>query len=245
VVTAPTQRVALVTGANRGIGFEIARQIAEAGMTVLVGARDASRGRSAVARLADRNLAAAFVELDVTSASSVAAAAVAIEEQYGRLDVLVNNAAVADPGDGPPDVTTLDTVRRTFDTNFFGALAVTQAMLPLLRRSRAGRIINMASGLGSLALNGDKRSPFYQVRLLGYNASKAALNMLTIQLAANLDGEAVTVVSVCPGLTNTELSGHRGDQTPAQGAVLPAQFALMVDGQASGTFVNADGQLPW
>jgi NAD(P)-dependent dehydrogenase (short-subunit alcohol dehydrogenase family) len=240
-----SKRIALVTGANKGIGFEIARQMAQSGVSVLMGARKPERGIAAAEQLIAGGLDVAFIQLDLDDGASVAAAAANVETEHGRLDILVNNAGVAPPGDGAPSVPSLDVVRRVFETNFFGTLAVTQAMLPLLRKSAAGRIINMSSGLGSLTLNGDPSNPFYEVRLIGYNASKAALNMLTIQLSAELRGSSVTVDSVCPGLTKTDLSGHRGEQSPAAAAITPVKFALMAEGKSSGKFVNADGELPW
>ncbi|XBS68127.1 SDR family NAD(P)-dependent oxidoreductase [Acerihabitans sp. KWT182] len=203
------QRIALVTGANKGIGYEIARQLAQAGVSVLLGARDEARGNAAVQELASQGLALSFVQLDICDPVSIAAAAAKIDAAYGRLDMLVNNAGIADPTDGAPSVAALDAVRRALETNFIGALAVTRAMLPLLRKSDAGRIVNMSSSLGSLALNGDPSWPFFDVKLIGYNASKAALNMLTVQLNAELGDTRITAVSVCPGLVNTDLSGHR------------------------------------
>lgn len=240
-----SKRIALVTGANKGIGFEIARQMAQSGISVLMGAREPERGMAAADPLSASGLDVAFIQIDLDDGASVAAAAAKIETEHGRLDILVNNAGIAPQGDGAPSVSSLDVVRRVFEANFFGTLAVTQAMLPLLRRSAAGRIINMSSGLGSLTLNGDPSNPFYEVRLIGYNASKAALNMLTVQLSAELRGSSVTVDSVCPGLTKTDLSGHRGEQSPAEAAITPVEFALMVEGKSSGKFVNAVGELPW
>jgi NAD(P)-dependent dehydrogenase (short-subunit alcohol dehydrogenase family) len=147
----------------------------------------------------------------VTGPATIQAAAIAIETEHGRFDVLVNNAGINDPADGP--TTSLDAVRLVFDINFFGALAVTQAMLPLLRRSSAGRIVNVLSGLGSLTLNSDPEWTFMRVKIMGYNASKAALNMLTVQLAAELEDTGIKVNSANLGYTATDLNGHRGDQT--------------------------------
>jgi NAD(P)-dependent dehydrogenase (short-subunit alcohol dehydrogenase family) len=237
-------RIALVTGANKGIGLEIARQMAKAGTFVLMGARDAGRGVAAVDQLAAEGLDVAFISIAVDDLASVTAAAAKIEVEHGHLDILVNNAGVAPKKDGAASAASLDAVRHAFETNFFGTLIVTQAMLPLLRKSEAARIINLSSGLGSLALNGDASNPFYDVRLLGYNASKAALNMLTVSLNAELSGTSVTAVSVCPGLTNTELSGNLGWST-AEGAAAPAKYALMTNGEAAGRFVDLQGEVPW
>ncbi len=239
-----TGSIALVTGANKGIGFEIARQIGQTGATVLIGARNADRGQAATQALAEDGLAVSWLPLDVTDAQSIAAAAARIGEEHGRLDILVNNAGIGAAGDGAPSKASGDAVRQVFDTNFFGALAVTQEMLPLLRRSDAGRIINLSSSLASLKLNGDPSWEAYDVRLLGYSASKTALNMLTVQLAAELQDSAITVHSVCPGLTATDLNGHAGDRTPSEGAVAPAHAALEV-GAWTGRFIDVEGELPW
>ena len=179
-------RLALVTGANKGIGLEIARQLAEAGVTVIIGARDPERGRIAAETLAAQGLTVEAVRIDLNDGDSITAAAETIRERHGRLDILINNAGIVDAEDGPPTSASPEAARRIMETNFVGTLAVTQAMLPLLRLSAAGRIVNLSSSLGSLAVNGDPTSPYYSARLIGYNASKAALNMLTVQLAAEL-----------------------------------------------------------
>lgn len=244
-MTKIAERIALVTGANKGIGYEIARQLAKAGVTVLLGARDADRGQAAVDDLAAQGLAVSFIQIDICDVASIAAAAAGIDARHGRLDILVNNAGIADYTDGAPSIASLDAVRRELEVNFIGALAVTQAMLPLLRKAEAGRIVNMTSSLGSLTLNGDPDWPFYDVRLIGYNASKAALNMLTIQLNGELRETAITAVSACPGLVNTELSGHRGDRTPLEAAALPVRLALLTAHDATGALQNEQGALPW
>jgi NAD(P)-dependent dehydrogenase (short-subunit alcohol dehydrogenase family) len=237
-----TQRIALVTGANKGIGFEIARQLAQAGVHVLIGARDDDRGRAAVADLARQGLAAQALRLDVTDGASIGAAALQIRHEHGRLDILVNNAGIFDPTDGPPGKASMDAVRRVFDTNFFGALAVTQAMLPLLRDAPAARVVNLSSSLGSLTLNGDPSSTYYAAQYIGYNASKAALNMLTVQLREALRGTPIVVNSVSPGFVKTDLTGY-GTMTPAEGARLPVQYALA--GEENGVFVEPGGTTPW
>jgi NAD(P)-dependent dehydrogenase (short-subunit alcohol dehydrogenase family) len=239
------KKVALVTGANKGIGLEIARQLAASGVTVIVGARDAGRGEAAAGLLRSEGLDAHFLQLDVLDSASIVQAAAAIRGQHGRLDILVNNAGINDAADGPPSSAALDAVRRLFDTNFFAPLAVTQAMLPLLRDSDAGRIVNMSSSLGSLAVNGDPASPYYSVRLAGYNASKAALNMLTVQLAAELNGTGIVVNAACPGYVSTDLNGHTGYLSPQEGAQTPVRLALLMDGQINGKFISAAGDVPW
>jgi NAD(P)-dependent dehydrogenase (short-subunit alcohol dehydrogenase family) len=240
-----TNRIALVTGANKGIGLEIARQLAETGVFVLIGARDAARGEAAVAELASQGLKAAFVPLDVLDEASVAAAAAAIAEAHGRLDILVNNAGIVDSTDGVPSVASLEAVRRVMATNFFGALAVTQAMAPLLKKSTAARVVNLSSALGSLAGNGDPSSPYYSAQLIGYNASKAALNMLTVQLAQEFRGTPHAVNSVSPGYVKTDLTGGTGFLTADVAAKTPVRFALLGEDAVSGQFVQADGGTAW
>lgn len=240
-----TGRIALVTGANKGIGYEIARQLAGSGVSVLLGARDAGRGQAAADDLAGQGLDVSFIRIDVCDAGSIAAAAAEIDARRGRLDILVNNAGIADYTDGAPGKASLDAVRSELETNFIGALAVTQAMLPLLLKAKAGRIVNMTSSLGSLTLNGDPSWPFYGVRLIGYNASKAALNMLTVQLNAELSDTGITAVSACPGLVATDLSGHRGDRTPSEAAAFPVRMALLQGHDLKGICQSEQGAVPW
>jgi NAD(P)-dependent dehydrogenase (short-subunit alcohol dehydrogenase family) len=240
-----TNRIALVTGANKGIGLEIARQLAQAGVYVIIGARDAGRARKAVDELSSGGLQVTSVALDLTDHVSIAAAAKAIQNEHERLDILVNNAGIVDAEDGPPTSAAVDAVRRILETNFLGTLGVTQAMLPLLRRSSAARIVNLSSSLGSLAVNSDPSSPYYSARLIGYNASKAALNMLTVQLAAELRDTPHVINSVSPGYVKTDLTGHTGFMTPEEGARLPVQYALLQDDAVSGRFVEEGGETQW
>lgn len=240
-----TQRIALVTGANKGIGLEIARQLADADVTVLLGSRDAERGRAAIAELSASGLNVEAIEIDLNDESTIARAAERIAAEHGRLDILVNNAGIVDAADGPPSMAQAAAARRLMETNFIGTLAVTQAMLPLLRRSRAGRIVNLATTLGSLAINGDPYSPYYEARLIGYNASKAALNMLTVQLAAELKATPIVVNSVAPGYVRTDLTGNNGFMTPEEGARLPVRYALLGDDAVTGRFIEPDGEAPW
>ncbi|MCM2402487.1 SDR family oxidoreductase [Rhizobium sp. S153] len=240
-----TNRIALVTGANKGIGLEIARQLAKAGVTVLMGARDLKRGQAAAGELVQAGLAVEAIEVDLNNEATITAAAAAISSRHGRLDILVNNAGIVDAEDGPPTVATVAAARRLMETNFLGTLAVTQAMLPLLRRSKAGRIVNLSTTLGSLAVNGDPTSPYYEARLMGYNASKAALNMLTVQLAAELKNTPIVVNSVAPGYVKTDLTGGNGFMTPEEGARLPVEYALLGADAVSGRFVAPDGPVAW
>lgn len=237
-----SKRIALITGGNKGIGLEIARQLGQAGVHIIVGARDGGRAGTAVGELAAEGLSAQSVHVDLDDWASADAAAAWIAAEHGNLDILVNNAGIFDFADAAPGKASLEAVRRVMETNFLGTLAVTQAMLPLLRKSQAGRIVNLSSSLGSLTLNGDPSSPYYSQQYIGYNASKAALNMLTIQLHEALRGTGIAVNSVSPGFVKTDLTGY-GVMTPEEGAWLPVRYAL--DGEGSGRFVEPDGETPW
>jgi len=236
------QRIVLVTGGNKGIGLEIVRQLAEAGCHVVIGARDDGRAADAVAGLARDGLEAESIRLDLDAPETLSAAAAKLEAAHGHLDVLVNNAGIFDFADAVPSKASLDAVRRVMEVNFIGALAVTQALLPLLRKAPQGRIVNLSSSLGSLTLNGDPGSTYYSQQYIGYNASKAALNMLTVQLNEELKGTGIRVNSVSPGFVKTDLTGY-GTTTPKEGARLPVQYALA--GEESGRFVEPDGPTPW
>mgnify|MGYP003639248691 CR=1 FL=1 len=238
-------RVALVTGANKGIGHEIARQLGVAGITVLVGARDADRGKAAANELRQLGIDARNMPLDLNDEQSILEAARTIERDFGKLDILVNNAGVTDPEDGVPSIASTSALRRIMETNFIGTHAVSKAMLPLVKQAPAGRIVNLSSSLGSLTLNGDPTSTYYAAQLLGYNASKAALNMLTVQLSEELRGTPATVNSISPGFVKTDLNGHTGHLSVEEGARLPVQFALQGDDAVSGQFVEAGAQTPW
>lgn len=240
-----SSRIALVTGANKGIGFEIARRLGQAGMTVLLGARDPALGEPAAAGLRDEQLDVRYIRLDLLDQGTIERAAMLIEADFHRLDVLINNAGIADPNDGPPSTADLDAIRRIMDTNFVGNVAVTRAMLPLVRKAPAGRIVNVSSGLGSLTLNGDPDWIFAPVKLLGYCASKAALNMMTVQLAYELRDTAIKVNSADPGFTATDLNQHRGTQTIEEGAAEAVRLALLPTDGPTGGFFDSDGPRPW
>lgn len=237
-----SKRIALVTGANKGIGLEIARLLARADVEVIIGARNEDRARAATKSLTDEGLSARSLRLDLNDQSSIAAAAKEINDADGKLDILVNNAGIFDFADASPSKASIDAVRRVVEVNFIGTLAVTQAMLPLLRAAPAARLVNLSSSLGSLTLNGDPTSTYYSRQYIGYNASKAALNMLTIQLNDELRGTGIFVNSVSPGFVKTDLTGY-GTMTPEEGARLPVQYAL--GGERSGRFVEPDGETPW
>jgi NAD(P)-dependent dehydrogenase (short-subunit alcohol dehydrogenase family) len=236
-------KVALVTGANKGIGKEIARGLARQGMTVLLGARDSERGQAAAAELAeDGNVT--FLQLDVTDVNSVSAAAREIETRFGRLDILVNNAG-RNISRTTPSETTAAEVREVYETNVFGAVTVTHEMLPLLRRSAAARIVNMSSSLGSLALASDPASQQYPVMLLSYNSSKSALNAITIQYAKELRDTPIKINAACPGYCATDLNDHQGYRTPEQGAEIAIRLATLDEHGPTGGYFDENGPLPW
>jgi NAD(P)-dependent dehydrogenase (short-subunit alcohol dehydrogenase family) len=238
-------KIALVTGANKGIGFEVARQLAESGCTVLLGARNKVLGEEAAATLQRQGCDVRYRSIDLDDPATIAAAAREIAADFGHLDILVNNAGIVAQGDGPPSATSLAAVERALRVNFLGSVAVTQAMLPLLRKAPSARIINVSSGLGSLTQSGDRASPYAAVQYLGYSASKAALNMFTVQLAYELRDSAITVNSADPGYTATDLNQHRGTQTIPEGAAEIIRLSLLSGDGPTGAFTNRHGIVPW
>jgi len=239
--------IALISGANKGIGYEIARGLGEKKITVLVGARDEARGRAAVEKLKAQGADARFVKLDVTDQTTIMDAADRIEKDFGRLDILVNNAGVSGTSDfsEKPSAADLAKVREVYETNLFGPIAMTQAMLPLLRKSKHGRIVNVSSGLGSLTRASQPGSPVAQMMILGYNTSKTALNSMTVQFANELKDTSIKVNAICPGYCATDLNGHSGPRTAAQGAVAAVQYATIGDDGPTGGYFDEQGPMPW
>ena len=254
-----TNRVALVTGANKGIGREVARQLGKLGMTVLVGARDGGRGGEAARELGAEGIDARFVRLDVTDQETVDAAARSIDEEFGRLDVLVNSAGIPAPGGiaaTPWNASEYgaDLVRGTYEVNVFGVVAVTHAMIPLLRRSPSARIVNVSSELGSLAALSDpgaveELDPSLQIAgglgLLAYNSSKAALDAITLMYAGELGDEGILVNAASPGFAATDFNGHSGPLTVEEAAAVPVQAATLPDDGPTGRFLSRYGEAPW
>jgi NAD(P)-dependent dehydrogenase (short-subunit alcohol dehydrogenase family) len=238
------RRVAVVTGANKGIGLEIASELARRSYTVYVGARDEGRGRAAAEKLRAAGLDARPLALDVTSDASVAAAAAHVEKDAGRLDALVNNAGIA-IDDGPPSRVSIEVVRRTYETNVFGVVRAAQAFLPLLRRSDAGRIVNLSSGLGSLTRNSDPAWEYAGVNFLAYNSSKSAVNAITVQLAHELRDTPIKVNAADPGYVATDMNRHQGVRSVAQGAATPVRLATLPADGPTGGYFNDDGPVPW
>ncbi|MFC5471248.1 SDR family oxidoreductase [Cohnella suwonensis] len=238
-----SKKIALITGANKGIGFETARQLGKRGFTVLVGARDSGRGDEAVRKLIEEGIDARFVRLDVTNLESIQAAANLIEEYDGKLDVLINNAGIFIYPDEAPSELEISVLRETFETNFFGVFSVTKTLLPLIRKSSSGRIVNVSTSLGSLAWHSDPiiGSPINPA----YAASKTALNALTVLFARELKETDIKVNAADPGYTATDLNQHQGFRTVEQGAAIVVQLATLSNDGPSGQFFNEDGPVNW
>ena len=243
------KKVALVTGANKGIGFEIAKKLSKAGCTVILGARNEKLGQEASKKLNDEsgngNGKSEYVNLDLLKPETIEKAFTHVKEKYGRLDILVNNAGIIDRGDGNPGKAVIESVEATMRTNFVGPLRMVQTMLPLLEKSEGASVVNVSSGLGSLVGNSDRTSPYADVKYIGYSASKAALNMMTVQLAYELKDTNIKVNSVCPGYCATDLNNHQGVETAESGSIEATRLALLGKDAPSGQYLNKEGALPW
>lgn len=239
-----SQQIALVTGANKGIGYEIAAGLGAAGFTVGVGARDDHRRDGAVAALRADGVDAFGVPLDVTDDAGVVAAARALDERFGRLDVLVNNAGIAGPWPADPTTVAPDALRAVLDTNVIGAVRVTNAMLPLLRRSAHPRIVNQSSHVASLTLQTTPGVDLGGVDGV-YAPSKTLLDAVTIQYAKALAGTGIKVNGACPGYVATDLNGFAGTSTPREGAEAAVRLATLPDDGPTGGLFDRDGVVPW
>ena len=251
----PDKPVALVTGANQGIGLQIAKDLVAHGFTVLVGSRNLERGEAA-AKTIDGDAHA--LQLDVTDQVSIAAAAKRVRNEFGRLDVLIQNAAISNTNKRPgqsveayakttrPSNVSLDEMRAVWETNVFGVLAVYQSMLPLLRETPNARIVNVSSGVGSLTTNSDRAFAYRSIFGPVYPASKTALNALTLAMAIELEPEGIKVNAVSPGFTKTNLNGYAGTETVEQGAAEAVRVALLGPDGPTGTFTGSGGRtIPW
>ncbi|MGW1717880.1 SDR family oxidoreductase [Streptomyces sp. NPDC002156] len=244
---------ALITGANKGIGYETARLLGERGMTVLVGARDETLGRKAELALREGGVDARFLRIDVTDDASVQRAADQVGAEYGRLDVLVNNAGIVGDVEGArsgPSGATRAALRQVFEANVFGVVAVTNAFLPLLRNAEAARIVNVSSEVGSLTFASDPEHPLYGLATIPYPASKTALNMVTVMYAKELRDTPIKVNAANPSHCATDLTGNTGSRTPEQGALVSVALAtLPPDGPTGGFWGDgapaAEAALPW
>lgn len=246
-----SQKIALITGANRGIGFETARQLGKQGIKVLIGARSEEKGLEAESTLKNEGIDAEYIGIDVNDTASHASAAATIEEKYGKLDILINNAGVflaeefdADGGMVPASKTSSETFRKTFDTNFFNTIDVTQALLPLVKKSDAGRIVFLSSGLGSLGLHSDPTSPIYNYKVPAYNISKTALNGYVVHLAHELKDTNIKVNTAHPGSVVTDMNAN-GEIPVEEGAKTSVELATLPANGYSGKFIHLGQELPW
>ncbi len=241
-----SDKVALITGANKGIGLETARQLGQQGIKVLIGARNEERGKEAEAKLKSEGIDAEYIHLDLADEKSHSEAAKYIDEKFGKLDILVNNAGIWLEG---PEVksasnVSLDVFRKTFDTNFFDQIKITQTFLPLVKKSEAGRIVNLSSALGSNALHADPSSQIWNFKVPAYDASKAALNSYTIHLAYELKDTPIKVNAVHPGSVGTDMNIN-GELGLAEGAQTSVEMATLPADGFTGKFVHLGQELPW
>jgi NAD(P)-dependent dehydrogenase (short-subunit alcohol dehydrogenase family) len=238
--------IALITGANKGIGLETARQLGKKGISVLIAARDEARGLAAVEVLRKEDIDAKWIALEVTDAASIRRAADQVAAEFGHLDILVNNAGYLDYAtEGVASTVSLDTLRKTFEINYFGMVAVTQAFLPLLRNSKAARIVNLTSILGSIAEHADPNSPIFNAKFLAYDSSKAAVNMFTNHLAHELRGTPVKVNAAHPGWVKTDMDGPQAPLELAEGAKTSVELATLPETGPSGGFFHLGVHMRW
>jgi NAD(P)-dependent dehydrogenase (short-subunit alcohol dehydrogenase family) len=243
-----TAKVAFITGGNRGIGLETARALGKLGITVVIGARTSKAGEEAAATLRKEGFATEVIEYDATRPDTDESVFAYFEKRFGRLDILVNNAGISrEVLFGAQDTSTVPqtTLEETFETNFFAVVRLTQKLLPLIRKSDAGRIVNLSSILGSLGLHSAKDSPIGPAKAFGYNASKTALNAFTVHLADELRGTNIKVNSAHPGWVKTELGGPGAQMELPDGAKTSAFLATLPDDGPSGAFFHEKNQLPW
>lgn len=239
------KRQALVTGANKGIGLAISKGLAQAGMSVWMGARDRTRGEAAVKTLRDEGLDVRFLEIDVSDDASVQHAATIIGREVIALHVLVNNAGILVDGTTPPSQLRMEDVKATFEVNLFGPIRVTQAFIPLLKAAEDARVVMMSSGLGSLTLITDPTSIYSTVNLLDYASSKVALNAVSVSFAKELEPLGIKVNSVEPGHVQTDLNNNTGFLTPDEGAATAIKMALIGQDGPTGGFFGSHGRQPW
>jgi NAD(P)-dependent dehydrogenase (short-subunit alcohol dehydrogenase family) len=240
------EKIALITGANKGIGFETARQLAKTGVRVLLGSRERKKGVDAALKLQAEGLPVEALSIDVNSAGSIAEAAREVERKHGRLDILINNAGVLlDDYAKKPSEQGVEVWRKTFETNLFGLVETTQAFLPLLKKSPAGRIVNLSSILGSNTLHQDPASPIYNVKVPAYNVSKAAVNAWTVHLAWELKDTRIKVNAAHPGHVKTDMGGEAAPMEIVDGAKTSVQLALIGTEGPNGAYQHQGQTLPW
>ena len=239
-------KIALVTGANKGIGFETSRQLAQQGVHVIMGARDPAKGAAAADKLKSEGLEVENIALDVSGAASIASAVRQIEAKHNKLDILVNNAGTdAGVAGKKASEQTMEAWRKTFDTNFFGLVAVTQAFMPLLKKAPAARIVNVSSILGSITLQADPKSPIYGIQMAAYNVSKSAVNAYTVQLAYELRDSTLKVNAVHPGHVKTDMGGPSAPMELKDGAKGSVMLALIGPDGPNGSYTYLGETLPW
>ena len=243
-------KVAFITGANRGLGLETARELGKQGIVVILGSRDQKKGEAAAAKLRDEGITAESLGFDVTKTQDHQKALDYFAKKYGRPDILVNNAGIlkeGQAGSAPNQTSTVPqkVLRETFETNFFATVALTQKLLPLIRKAPSGRIVNVSSILGSLTLHADPNSPIYPFKTLAYDASKAALNAFTVHLAHELRDTKIKVNSAHPGWVKTDMGGPNAPMEVSEGGKTSAQLATLNDGGPSGGFFHLGETLPW
>jgi NAD(P)-dependent dehydrogenase (short-subunit alcohol dehydrogenase family) len=243
-----SETVALITGGNKGIGLETARQLGKLGISVVIGSRDLEKGVAAANRLKGQGIQADAIRFDVTQPADYKAAYDYLDKRFGRLDILVNNAAIQKesfPAPNNTSSTPAELLRETFETNFFGAVAVTQALLPLIRKARAGRIVNLSSILGSNTLHATPGSPVYESKTFAYDASKAALNAFTNHLAHELKGTKIKVNSAHPGWVKTDMGGEGAQMEIPDGARTGVRLATLSEDGPTGGYFHMEDALPW
>lgn len=245
------QKVAFITGANRGLGYQTALDLKNTGIKIVVGSRDEAQGKEAVERLRAEGVDAELLKFDVTNAADHQAAYDYLSSKYGHLDILINNAGIAAgkfPGTGPEHsagAVPTDLVHKVFETNFFAPVALTQTLLPLIKKSPAGRIVNLSSILGSLALHADPNSPIYHAKSFAYDASKTALNAFTVHLAYELRGTNIKVNSAHPGWVKTDMGGDQAPMELAEGGKTSVELATLPDSGPTGGYFHVGKPLPW
>jgi NAD(P)-dependent dehydrogenase (short-subunit alcohol dehydrogenase family) len=242
------EKVAFITGGNKGLGLETARQLGKQGITVVIGSRDLNRGKEAVEKLKKDGVHAEVVQFDITKAADYKEVYKYLDQKYGKLDILVNNAGVSKEefmAGNRTSSTSAEVLHETFDTNFFGTVQLTQTLLPLIRKAPAGRIVNLSSILGSLALHADPKSPIYNAKAFAYDASKAALNSFTVHLAHELKDTKIKVNSAHPGWVKTDMGTDAAPMEIPEGAKTSVALATLPDDGPTGAYIHLGQPLPW
>ncbi|MGA8107832.1 MAG: SDR family oxidoreductase [Acidobacteriaceae bacterium] len=243
-----SEKIAFITGGNKGLGFETARQLGQAGVAVVLGSRDLAKGQAAAKILQSEGIPAEAVQFDVTHPADFQAVYDFFDRKYGRLDILINNAGISREdfmGGNKTSTTSAEVLHDTFDTNFFGVIQLTQKLLPLIRKSPAGRIVNLSSILGSLTLHADPSSPIYNAKAFAYDASKAALNSFTVHLAHELRDTKIKVNSAHPGWVKTDMGTDAAPMEIPDGAKTSVRLALLPDNGPTGGYFHMNDALPW